>query len=393
MRRRSIPLFAAACLLTAACLLAAGCADPEPAGTSGDAGEADAGADTTSDVTAASDTADAGGAPDATPADTGPSLHAIDHKPLQLLDQMWAAMAKQNIWPGYPLATVPILLLHREKGSEHGLMVRWPKAPEGASKLSVDDVDVDVWWTEDHLDVLLPAQDVSGSVSIGDQLARVAAVCKTAFKPGWEWPAMVAKAAFVRMQEVEQAWAAVEGCGLARYPRKQELIELTLLEDALLGEILVAKEATLPDLARDLLAVRGRRIEVAPYTQRIDNDAEHVNGAPRFAELMVPVRAEIRDADEVRDLLADELGQSMKVPLADLDDQLMWQRPLTSGVVMLQMAARLGWQVQTTFKAGKSVYEVAVKELGAPDSKRIDGVKARHAFDTMAARAAELMKL
>ena len=229
------------------------------------------------------------------------------------------------------------------------------------------------------------------------ELAIVAAFDVTSFKPAWEWLGIVAREAFVRMQEIDQGWKAVEGCGLAKYPRKLDLIALTLLEDALLAEILAAlpdaSDDAMDELARDLLAVRGARIAIDPYTMRIDNDAENVNGAPRYAELWLPVLAGLREPNAVREQLSGELALSMSAEISDLDDHLMWTRPLSSGVVALQLAARLKWQVADTFKAGKSVYEVAAKLLGPADDNRLDAIKKRHDMAAMNKRAEELMKL
>ncbi len=373
-------------------LMAVACSDPETQTPAADS------VSDTSDTSpdAQTDTGppqDAGSPQDSEQSDVVPTMDPLDDKALGLLDAMWQAMAKKPIWKGYPLATVPMLLLHRAKSNDHGLLLRWPETPANGQKLSHPDIEVDIWWTNEHNKTLLPAQEIAPHVTVAGQLALAAAYSTTSFKPGWEWPGKVARAAFIRMQEVEQAWKAVEGCGLAKYPRKEELIELTLLEDAVLGEILAAEDKELEGLARDLQAVRARRIEIDPYTMRIDDDAENANGAPRYAELMVPVRADLRDADEVKEQLAEELGRSMKVPVSELDDLLMWHRPLTSAVVMLQMADRLAWDVSATFKGGKAIHEVAGKELGPADGKRVDAVKARHDAAAMVQRAKELMKL
>lgn len=327
---------------------------------------------------------------DSTPAH---ALDPLDQKPLGQLKAAWDGLAASPIWPDYPLATSPAVLIHRAGAATHALMLRWPEAPAEGVQIAAPDLGTDVWWTAEHLDAILPAQVAAGGVTISGHLAIVAAFDPTSFKPPWEWLGVVARETFVRMQQLDQGWKTVEGCGLAKYPRKQDLIALTLLEDALLAEILAADSVALGELAKDLVALRAARIAIDPYTRRIDHDAANVNGAPRYAELMVPVLAGLRDQSAVQELLAEELGLSMALAVSELDDQLLWKRPLTGAIVTLQLARRLKWAVADTFQQGKSVYDVAVANLGEGDASRLPAIKARHDFAAMNKRAGELMQL
>ena len=325
--------------------------------------------------------------------EAGFALDELDKQLIEALDAVHVGLGKAPVWPGFPLVNKPLYLVRRTlKGKpSFGLLTHVASGPNGA--VEVGHGQHVLWRVDDEIGFLGKAEHAYAWRKIAGHDATFAAYDLSTTEDIARFIGEVAKASFVRMRELEQKWAPVEGCGRTVYPRNKQLIELTLLEDALLAEVLDAGPAELPQRVTEVLALRAERIKIEPYVLRMDNDGENRFGTPHFAAMHVPVAAGVRTTDELKALLKEQLKASMTLPIEELDDHLMWGRQLPATGVLVPMARAAGAEVEETMRGGKSVHEALLKKHGSADLTQVEAIKKRHDMKKIAARAAELMAL
>ncbi len=315
---------------------------------------------------------------------------ATDKAIVAALDKVHEGLAKTPLWAGFPLPNAPLYLARRSiKGTpRHGLLLHIAKLPKDPNAVQIGGHLVHP--DDTGLKVLGTTLATVPYAKHGSHMTTFAAYSDLDVDRLADWVGEVAAASFTRMREVEATWAAVEGCGLAKYPRNKELISLTLLEEALLGEIVLAPAADLPARATELVAVRAARLALDPYVARIDSDGENRFGTPEFARTWLPVLAGLRTDKDARDKLVAAKKLAMTTPLDELDNHLMWVRPPITAAITIDMARRLGWDVRKTFEAGEATHAVAILKH-AVNPALVDTVKARHDMKAISKRATDLM--
>ncbi|GEM_PF-3060378 len=334
--------------------------------------------------------ADAGVGTDAAAAAFSPD--DTDKAVFALLDKAHDALGKTPLWPGFALPTKPLYLIRRSlKGTaRYAFVTHVDKAPAGAKTFTIGKHVVHRF--DAKKGALSSTRTAYSYEDIAGVQATMAAYDDATPSEPAAFLGALAKASFERMKELDDTWEPVEGCGRSNYPRDQELLELTLLEDALFAETIAAKTADLPARMTEIVAIRARRLAIEPYTDRIDADGENRFGAPHFAKLTLPALVGVQSAEDRRKVIADSLAKAMTVPLEDLDDYLMWKRPLVSAVVLIDLARKVGVKVEPSFKAGKAAVAAIIAAKGAPVLSHIDTVKKRHDMAAITKRAVALMK-
>lgn len=310
-----------------------------------------------------------------------------------LLDDLHEKLAKTPVWKGFPLTTTPLYLVRRSlKGTaKYGLLTHAVGGPSSVVATAAVVGKHTVWPMLSELDFLASGQDTYSFKSVGGVIATFAAYSGETVVDPASWLGEVGNASFVRMRDHEQKWAPVEGCGLSKFPRVAKLIELTLLEDALLIEMENADAADLPNFVTEIMALRELRVQSHAMTARIDNDGENRFGMANYARMMLPVIAGARTPAEHRTDLLFALNQSMTMPLVELDNHLLWRRHLFSSVVMLKVAKAAGVDPVPYLEAGKTVHDALVDKLGAADLSKVAAIRDRHDTKLIDARTAALM--
>lgn len=321
------------------------------------------------------------------------SLDDTDKAMLEALDALHIGVAKDAFWPGFPVTTRPVYLLRRTvKGSpKHAFLTH--VAAGSMTGESYTHNGHTVWRTNAGLTQLGAEEQAYAYANVEGVVATFVGYSEATLDDAEHFIGPLAEASFVRMRELEDEWEAVQGCGIAKYPRNLELIELTLLEDLLLGEIVAANAVDLPARMTEFAALRTRRLKLDPYTARIDNDGEIIFGAPYFARLRVPVIVGVRSQKSVDAELKERLAISMTLALQELDQHLLWKRPIAAAAVLMDAARRLGLPITTGFKAGLSVHAQWTAANGNGNPADVDAVRARHDLKALKGRAVELMAL
>ncbi len=367
--------------------------------TAGDANDAASDVGSNDDVggDAATDATDAGVA----------LAYPTDGKALGLLLQARAgALASTSkpwpgpdaIWPGYGLHKVPILLaiLDSKLKPIRGYLLGGPTTPEGAQL--VDPATLPVASSEPVLrhDAGVAKIGAAEEIIIDHDLGGVSVLVVT-WSPARDsdpvrWIRRLGQGYMLRLREIEAKWSAVQACGQVRYPRDLDAIALLFLECAVLAEAYAAKDAAAAStFLQEWAAIRAAAIDKTAAVGARIRHYDNQFGSEQFTAGRLAVAAGLHDHAALdADYLA-RLAAPAAVTVTAFDDEMADNGTL--GAVSMEIASRLGWDIEPTLRTADVVYALVAAKLGATTPQMVEAAKARHDWAGFLARAAAVMAL
>ena len=355
-------------------------------------------------------THDAGTVPDATSAgdtsavhDTGidPALaDSADLAALALVGKLRTAslVAAQApwpgpapvIWPGWALHKVPLYLVAVDAKQKpvRGFLVGVAPLPAGA--LAVPGHPDAVRWDAGLKDVG-PGEIASPQITAGGLDLVLATYTAPRLADPVAWATAVGRVAMLRLH-ADAGWQQVQGCGQNSYPRYEEAIALQLLECAVMQEAVLAPDtATTEARLREWYALRRRAIEVTVLVAKRWRHYDVQFGTSTYAAQRLVTGAGLRAGAQHGAAHVAALQLLLDATPAEFDSvSLGYSAP---GAAVLEIATRLGWDVEPAYRTTDAVYHVLPAKLGEPPAALVDVAKGRHPWAKFAATAAGLMKV
>ncbi|MSP93196.1 MAG: hypothetical protein EXR79_15580 [Myxococcales bacterium] len=384
-----------------ACVSAAvGCAQAPVAAPTADA------AGPATDTAAATEAGSLDAAADAFPASA--SAQAVDLAAIVLVAKLRtasnaAAQAKwpgpaPAIWPGWALHKLPLYLVAVDAKQKpvRGFLVGVAPLPAGAVAVPAQaSVAVPAELTVARWDAGLkdigPGEEMSPLVTAGGIDLLLATYTAERLADAALWATGLGRAAMLRLH-ADAAWQQVQGCGQNSYPRYEEAIALQLLECAVLQEAVQAADSAGAEARlREWYAVRRRAIEVTVLVAKRWRHYDVQFGTATYAGQRLIAAAGLRTPAQHVAAHVAALQVLLDAKPTEFDSvSLGYSAP---GAAALEVATRLGWEVEPAYRATDAVYHVLPAKLGEPPASLVDVAKGRHPWAKFAATAADVMKV
>ena len=347
--------------------------------------------------------ADGGGDAGGNPALAFPT----DAKALTLLLQARAgsaAMASKPwpgpdaIWPGYGLHKVPMVLaiLDGKLKPIRGYLIGVGVAPAGAVALDPKALPTQAAEPVYRHDTGVAKVGAAEEIIIDHDLAGTSVLVVT-YSPARDsdpvrWIRRLGQGYMLRLREIEALWSTVQACGQVRYPRNLDAIALLFLECAVLAEAYNADDpAKASTYLREWAAIRAAAIDATPAVGLRIRHYDNQFGSEQFTAGRLAVAAGLQDHAALdADYLA-RLAAPAAVTVTSFDDEMADNGTL--GAVSMEIASRLGWDIEPTLRAADVVYALVAAKRGATAPEMVQSAKDRHDWAGFLARAAEVMAL
>ena len=302
------------------------------------------------------------------------------------------------IWPQYQLHKVPILLviLDGKLKPMRGYLLGAPTAT--ADAVLVDPATLPPGSAEPVLrhDAGVTKIGAAEEIIIDHDLNGLSVLVVT-YAPARDsdavrWIHRLGQGYMLRLREIEAKWNAVQACGQVRYPRDLDAIALLFLECAVLAEAYATDDGTkAAGYLQEWAAIRAAAIEATAAVGARIRHYDNQFGSEQFTAGRLVVAAGLQDRAWLdADYLA-RLGAPAAVTVTAFDDEMADNGTL--GAVSMEIASRLGWDIEPTLRSADVVYAVVATKLGASTPQMVEAAKARHDWAGFLARAADIMAL
>lgn len=324
------------------------------------------------------------------------TLPTTDHNALLLLQKARAASAlaaqawpagSAAIWPKFNLHDRPLYLvaLDAKDDAVRGYLVHWPSQPKGAFPLQDSAIQQGTF----RYDAGLDADDLfDDDPLVAGQHALVLTFPALGITDQAAWLHDTGVATMQRIQRVDVPWQPVTACGVTTYPREQDAIALLFLECAVLKDAVVATEPkVIEQRLREWYVIRTTYADAVPVLRKRFHHYDNLFGSQEFAAARLLRNAGVLTPAQYVARLQGWLDAPFAAPLGQFDDLMLNNGAI--GAVALDLATRLGWDDEPSYrKTGTVYYEVPVHLGGEPTAALLGEAKQRYDWAAFQARAA-----
>jgi hypothetical protein len=328
----------------------------------------------------------------------GPMLEPLDKAALEL--EILARNASDQaakaawptpvaIWPNYPLHKVPLYLVAVDAAGKpkRGYVIGFEPLPKDAVALPVDLSPAARW--DGGLQEIGQGETFAPEIMVDGRSAVLATFPDAPIQEPQAWVAGLGEAVFGR---VRAGWAPIVGCGQTSYPRFAESIALQVLEAAVLAEALtVTDKAAVEIRLKEWSAVRKRSTDVTPLVSKRWRHYDSWFGTSHFAGARLVQAAGLWPAGGYVATLLARLQAFATVQAADFDTFTLANGD--PGTASIELATRLGWDVEPAFRDAQTVYDLTIAKWGPQPVALVEAAKKRHDWPAMQKLADEVMAI
>lgn len=307
--------------------------------------------------------------PTVAPEKSAPAPSALDLAAMQAWDRLTAASAASAhaIWPGYGLHSVPVYLVERganRKGTR-GYVRGLALPPAGALRVAAPGLAPGWRRFDGWKDYLKPYEDSDAFAEIAGENLLAIGYDAVSLAHEADWAEAIGVAYFDRLRMHEAAWVPLAMCIWPnQWSPDPEALALMFAECQVLAAAAKASEpAVMEQGLRDFAVLRSRSLKIESMVTRMYNGGENEAGSAHFATRRLLLAANLVPGPEYA--CGDKVLEPWTTPMAAFQD-VMQRRSAHTGAVLLDLADRLGWKYEPTFRGGGSVFDLIGEKLGEP---------------------------
>lgn len=289
------------------------------------------------------------------------------------------------LWPGYHLHNLPIVLVPTNDKSipVRAYLLHYQQVPVGAQAVA------------DHpgvyrFDAAIAQLDGDEDTVIAGYSALTMRYVAADIADPVKFASDLAEQAMSRLAHYEAQWIAAGGCGANTYPRGKQALALWFLECDVLKEGLAASDpSVIAARLREVYAIRAAYGELNAVLIKMNDHYDNMFASKRWVALRLLRNAQLISPAQFEAQLLQWLDDPMTVPAETFDAHFV--NDGTVRAAPLELAVRLGWDVEPAYRAGKSAMSlVPDKTGGEPAALLVEQAKQRHNWAAYLARAEAL---
>lgn len=304
-----------------------------------------------------------------------------------------AQKSGQAIWPGFALHKLGIFLVHRINiATMRGFLLMPTQVPPAAKP--VPGVP-DLWRMDSGAPGLNTEEDATASTTLvaGQPVLAIVVTDQTLARPDrHDWMVRMATSVYTeRMQQVELNWPALPACGqIKRWSNSVEAKALMLLESQALQDAMLATDPALVGTKLQHFAqARQRSQELDGMILIMYDNFEASKAIQFYAGEQMRILLGRGTLAQLDATATAQLGLALTAPIDQMTD-LMLQHSLWTGVALVRLGQRLGWQFTDAYAQGDTVKALVLAKFGPASAAKLADIKKQYPWEQYLERAVAL---